>query len=131
MMYASWLTDRREYTKALELYEEIYSHRYEVIPLYVREMACEMIFLYLVTGQKERAIALYDKDLEDYISKYRRVMSAKERILCAIALYIENDRAKAEEIYEQLLARRPDFLIQGEVESDLALMRDMLEDSAC
>ncbi|CCX48679.1 putative uncharacterized protein [Bacteroides sp. CAG:927] len=125
-MRASWLINRQEYAKALDAFESLYSHKDEIIPLYVKEIACEMVFLHLAMQQPEKASTLLDKSLKDYISAYRKVMSSKERILCAIALYIDNDKAKAIEIYEKLLKRRSEFLLQGEINSDLALMEDML-----
>lgn len=55
------------------------------------------------------------------------MMSSKERILCAIALYLENDTQKAHEICDNLRKRQNDYLLQGEVKSDLAIMADMLK----
>lgn len=43
-----------------------------------------------------------------------------------MSLLIDNDRARAVAIYENLSSREGDYLLQGEVRSDLALMREML-----
>ena len=118
-----------DYPGALEAYEKLYARKDEIISLYVREIACEMVFLYLLTDRPDKARALLDKDLRAYIDTYRRVMSSKERILCAIALYLDGDPAKAREIYENLRGRRTSYLLQGEVASDLALMERMLAQS--
>ena len=48
-----------------------------------------MVFLYLLTDRPDKARALLDKDLRAYIDTYRRVMSSKERILCAMALHLD------------------------------------------
>lgn len=69
---------------------------------------------------------LLDANLRKYIDAYKGVMSSKQRILCAIALYIDNDRAMAEEIYRTLSASQEKYLLQGEVKSDLAIMKKML-----
>ena len=53
-------------------------------------------------------------------------MSSKQRVLCAVALYIDGDRDKAQAIYDALYAGREDYLLQGEVKSDLAIMRKIL-----
>lgn len=127
VMYASRLTDLMDYPGALEAYEKLYARKDEIIPLYVREIACEMVFLYLLTDRPDKARALLDKDLRAYIDTYRRVMSSKERILCAMALHLDGDPAKAREIYETLRTRRTSYLLQGEVASDLALIQQMLE----
>ena len=126
LMYASRLIDRKEYKEALEIIEDLYSHRDEIMPLYVKEIACELAFLYMRTGNSDKAEAILDKDLMKYIETYRKMMSSKERLICAIALYIEKDESKAGQIYENLKARQEEYLLQGEVKSDIALMEDML-----
>lgn len=128
MMAASRFLDQMKYADALNEFEELYSHRDEIIPLYVKEITCEMVFLRLVTGDSSGAEELLDEELLKYIETYRKVMSSKERILCAICLFLENDREKANGIYEALRGRQNDYLLQGEVKSDLALMESMLHD---
>ncbi len=89
-------------------------------------MACELVFLALVTGRTDRAKELLDTQLRKYIDTYRKMMSSKLRILCAIELYINNDRQKAMEIYASLKSTKDQYLFQGEVASDLALMQSLL-----
>lgn len=131
LMYTSRLIDNMEYNEALEDIESLYSHKDEIMPLYVNEIACELAFLYLRTGNVEKAKTILDKELRKYIDKYRKMMSSKERILVAIALYIDKDEAKAREIYENFKARKDQYLLQGEVKSDLALIEDMLKAESC
>lgn len=126
LMYSSRLVDEMKYAEALECLESMYGHKEEIMPLYVKEIACELAFLYLRTGQQEKASALLDKDLRKYVDAYRKTMSSKERLLCAIALYIDKDESKARKIFTDLESRRNEYLLQGEVSSDLALMEDML-----
>ena len=127
LMYSSRLVDEMKYDEALECLEALYSHKEEIMPLYVKEIACELAFLYIRTGQPEKGSELLDKELRKYIEAYRRMMSSKERLLCAIAFYLDNDEAKARDIYTNLLSRKDEYLLQGEVKSDLALMEDMLK----
>ncbi|MDE6715931.1 MAG: M50 family metallopeptidase [Muribaculaceae bacterium] len=126
-MSAAILLDEMRFEEALEKYNELYSHKNEMIALYVKEIACELIFLNLVCGNHEKATELLTNDIERYLKAYRKVMSSKERQLCAIALIKDNDRAKAQAIYDNLLARENQYLLQGEVKSDLALMKLILE----
>ncbi len=125
LMYSSRLIDNKEYAEALAEIEALYSHKEEIMPLYVKEIACELAFLYLRTGNQDEARKLLDKDLRKYIETYRKMMSSKERLLVAIALYLDKDEAKARELYEQFNARKEEYLLQGEVKSDLALIEDM------
>lgn len=126
MMAASRLVDEMRYADALTEYEGLYGHRDEIIPLYVKEIACELVFLRLMNDDMAGAAALLDDKLRKYIEAYRKVMSSKERILCAVALKLDNDKEKALSIYENLKSRESDYLLQGEVKSDLVIMRDML-----
>ena len=62
-----------------------------------------------------------------YIETYRKVMSSKQRLLCAKALYLDADRNKAMEIFYALESSENEYLLQGEVKSDLAIMRHFLD----
>ncbi len=126
LMYASRLVDMGEYEEAKTLFESLYGHKEEIMPLYVNEIACELSFLYLRTGEIDKAAALLDKDLRSYISAYKDMMSSKMRLLCAISLYLDNDETKATDIYRSLKDREEEYLLQGEVRGDVALIEDML-----
>ena len=126
IMAAARLGDEMDYPAARNAYEQLYEHKGEIIPLYVKEIACELVFLRLMTGDTDGASALLDKTLKKYIEMYRKMMSSKERILCAIALKLDNRRDEAMSIYENVQKHEHDYLLQGEVKSDLAIMHDML-----
>lgn len=126
LMYSSRLLDKMEYEEALKCLESLYVHKDEIMPLYVKEIACELAFLYMRTGKTEDAEKLLDKDLRKYVENYRKMMSSKERILCAQAFYIDKNEEKAREILSDLKARQDEYLLQGEIKSDIALMEDML-----
>lgn len=126
MMAAGRLVDELRYADARTAYEELYDHKDEMIGLYVKEIACELVFLRLICGDIEEAKELLDKNLKRYIKAYRKVMSSKERIQCAIALKLDDNREEATEIYYDVKNRRQDYLLQGEVDSDLDIMSDIL-----
>lgn len=126
LMEASRLIDMGKMEEAYHKFDLLYSHKDELLGIFVKETACELLFTALVTGRIDRAKELYDKELKTYINAYRKVMSSKERILCAIELYMNNDRKAAVAIYDKLEADRDRYLLQGEVKSDLAIMKDML-----
>lgn len=126
LMAASRMMDELRFAEALQQYEDLYGHRQETIDLYVKEIECELVFLRLVAGNIDGAKELLDKSLTQYIKMYSRMMSSKERIRCIISLMIDNDRPQALDIYEALRARQNDYLLQGEVKSDLAVMEAIL-----
>lgn len=126
IMAAARLVDEMNYVAARNAYEQLYVLKEQIISLYVNEIACELIFLRMMTGDIEGASTLLDKNLKRYIATYRKVMSSKERILCAIALNLDHNRDKAVSIYESVKNRKKDYLLQGEVRSDLEIMHEML-----
>lgn len=69
---------------------------------------------------------IYTDELDTYIRQYKDVTSSKQRLLCALALYRDKDTAKAKEIYEATCQRKNKYLMQGEVSSDIALMKSIL-----
>lgn len=126
LMAASRLVDQMAWEDAYAAFDALYAHREQILPLYVKEIACELIFCALMTGRTDRAQSLYTEDIKRYLAIYRKVMSSKERILCGIHLHLEHDRAKAQAIYGAVSKRQGDYLLQGEVKSDLAIMEAML-----
>lgn len=127
LMHASRLVDEMEWENAYGAFEELYGHRAEILPIYVNEIACELAFCAMVTGRLERAKDLLDPKLRKYITAYSKVMSSKQRFLFAISKYLDNDLSKAREIYNSLENTRDNYLLQGEVKSDLALMRHLMD----
>lgn len=126
MMAASRLIDEMRFEEALDAFEQLYEKRDKIIPLYVNEIACETAYLQLVTGRTAEAETILDKNLRQYIETYRKFMSSKERLHFAITLYLDKDTGKAIEIFENLKSRRNDYLLRGEVISDIAIMEQNL-----
>ncbi len=127
VMAASRLLDEGRIADARKSFEELYRHSADIMPLYVKEIACELTYIYLVEGEIDKAKELYTKDLQKYVKAYSKVMSSKERLLCAVALRMDNNPEKARGIYETLVSRRDHYLLQGEVKSDIALMKELLQ----
>ncbi|MDE6106761.1 MAG: hypothetical protein K2F84_06670, partial [Bacteroidales bacterium] len=92
LMVASRLVDEMAWEDAYAAFDALYAHREQILPLYVKEIACELIFCALITGRTDRAQSLYTEDIKRYLAIYRKVMSSKERILCGIHLLLEHDR---------------------------------------
>lgn len=127
LMHATREIDRMDWESAYREFDALYQHRAEIMPLYGNEIACELAFCAMMTGRPERAAELLDARLRKYIEAYRKVMSSKQRIMCGIALYLDNDREQARQFYEALAATKEKYLLQGEVKSDLAIMAAMLD----
>lgn len=66
-------------------------------------------------------------DIEKYIQLHSKVMSSKERILFTIELLMNNNNSAAVSILNSIKNRKEDYLMQGEVEMDIALMERLLQ----
>ncbi|MBD8041178.1 hypothetical protein H9625_12175 [Phocaeicola sp. Sa1CVN1] len=130
LMNVSRLLDREEWEDAYRLLEDVKSHSSELIGILQQETDAELLFTALVTGRMERTGELATDKLLRYIHLYSRVSSSKQRQLFALALYQENDREKAETIYRSVVNLREKYLMQGEVNMDIALMEVLLAQEA-
>lgn len=126
IMYAGWLLDCGQWQEAYEVLEEMEQHKKEIVGLFALEMECELAFAALVTGRTDRAKEILSDKLTAYINRFKKVMSSKQRLLCAKAIYIDKDTTKAKEIYDNVCSNSDSYLMQGEVLSDLAIMKLLL-----
>lgn len=130
LLYISRYVDRKEFETAHVLFSEIERHKEEIVGLYVKEIECELLFLELIgERRKEEIERLYTDKIKRYIQRYKIMMSSKQRLLCALALYWENQPERAKEIYEKVARKRDKYLLQGEVNSDLDIMETMLREA--
>lgn len=126
LMEISRKQDQEEWEEAYVLLEEAVSHGKELVGILKQEVEAELFFTAWVIGKEERARELATDKLLAYIRAYSKVSSAKQRQLFALALYMEHDKEKAEGIYRTVKAKRESYLMQGEVNMDLALMESLL-----
>lgn len=126
LMSASVLLDKMQYEECYEMLSTMMQHKSSIIPLMVNETACELIYTALVTQRIAEARALYDEQIQQYVEQHKNVMSAKQRLLCAISYFIDNDTQKAQNIYDAVATNRSNYLMQGEVAMDIALMQEFL-----
>lgn len=117
--------DKGQMEEAYVALEEMLRHKGEMIGLLAKEVVCELIYLDLVMGHNRWTDTLYTKEIELYIRQYSVLMSSKQRFLCAWALYKEQDREKALAIYENVVKKQTQYLLQGEVKMDIAMMEAM------
>lgn len=125
-MQVALCLDRLEWEEAYRLLADIGRHR-ELLPgLFRQELDCERVFAALATGRRGEAVCLYTPALRGYAVRFAPVMSAKQRLLFAVALLMEGDAKAARRICDELHASAPGYLMQGEVRSDLAQMEALL-----
>ena len=128
LMTISRLQDARQWEAAYHLLNNALKHQREIIVIFVKEISCELLYTSLLLGKTEEARRLYTDDLKTYIDQFKKYSSTKQRLLFAIALYLENNPDKARAIYEEVSLRQKNYLMQGEVKMDLRLMEESLND---
>ncbi len=119
--------DKEQYDEAYNMYDEIIAHKDEILELFYVEAVCEFVYLSLLRGDKDKAVEFLDDKVKTYIEQYGKVMSSKLRVQCAMSLLKDGDKAKALEVYRELYNKRNDYLMQGEVLMDLALIESMFK----
>ena len=126
--YQARLIDQGRFVEAHTAIADLLAH-FDELPQIVRfELAGEYVFTELLTtGRKEIVEKYWTTKQADYVKAGAKFSSAKQRILFAYALYAENDADKAWQIYRDTLRLQDDYLIAGEVRSDLALMKELLD----
>lgn len=128
LMRCSRVLDQGDIEQAYRLFNELnYSHLHELMTLYQFEAQSDLLYACLASGHINQAKSLLNEQLERYITKYASVMTSKQRTLMAKALILDGDRAEAERLYNDVVARRDSYLMQGEVKSDIELMKHLLE----
>lgn len=116
------MCDLFQFREALTLMEVLHqSQKYSGILQY--ELECEMVFLYLVLGQKEQAMALWEnQQLQQYAENMKSCSTAKWRLMWALAKYEACDEAKAQQMFTHIQSHATEFLMAGEVKSDIAII---------
>ena len=124
------LLDRMEWEEARELCAALLEKENHIPVIFLFEFRCEYVFTLLVTGEKAKAAEIYaDKTLQAYIRRTQEIMPSRQRLLCAVSLLLDNDRAKAEEIAAKVERNREQYISLGEAISELEIMKSLLREA--
>lgn len=124
------LLDRMEWEEARELCAALLEKENHIPVIFLYEFRCEYVFTLLVTGEKAKAAEIYaDKTLQAYIRQTQEIMPSRQRLLCAVSLLLDNDRAKAEEIAAKVERNREQYISLGEAISELEIMKSLLREA--
>lgn len=124
------LLDCMEWEEARELCAALLEKENHIPVIFLYEFRCEYVFTLLVTGEKAKAAEIYaDKTLQAYIRQTQEIMPSRQRLLCAVSLLLDNDRAKAEEIAAKVERNREQYISLGEAISELEIMKSLLREA--
>ncbi|MBR5171136.1 MAG: hypothetical protein IKW85_11300 [Muribaculaceae bacterium] len=102
-------------------------HKSDIIPLYQMELENMLTLACIATGRDDEARQHYTEDIAKYVTRHAPTMSDKQLTTMAVALALEGDRPKAEELLGKLETERDKYIHQGDVAMSLDLMHWFLE----
>ena len=125
--FAARLIDQERFEEAHVILNELHLHEKEIIAVLAKEIACDLLFIELHHYQNNlRADELYTDDLKKYVLQSCKMMSSKQLVRCAWAHYIEDAFDESKAIYEKTLSMKNNYLMLGEVESNLEMMEKIV-----
>ena len=111
-----WEDSYQQLTEAL-------SHKSDIMPLYQLELENIMTLACIATGRDEEARKHYTDEVVKYVTHHAPTQSDKQMTTMAVALALEGDRPKAEQLLNKLDANRGKYIHQGDLTMSLDLMR--------
>lgn len=125
LMRAAREIDMKQHDAAIARIEKLIAHG-KMIPLLLNEARCSLAMAYFSVGETNKAAAIIDKPLTDYMRVHASVMPDKQAILAVKAYLVDGDRAEAERVLAHLEQHTDDFLLSGDAKCSAAFLRDIL-----
>ncbi|MFV0417581.1 MAG: hypothetical protein ACK5KT_02455 [Dysgonomonas sp.] len=120
---SAWYMDQLRFDEARKCLESMEPYQDNLIGLYQKERDCELLFLEIIGECRPDVISkLYTVDLIAYIKQYSKYMFSKKRILYTYTIAVENDKVKADTIFNEALRMQDKYPIIGDAESELEIM---------
>ncbi len=126
LMRVSMLIYKLRYTEAHAELETINAHRDKFKGLLQMEFDCEYAFTALIVGDNELAEKLLSRKLMRYIDNSAKTMTSKIRLQIAITRFLNGNYKKSSKMLDELMARRDQYLLTGEVDADIDICCDIL-----
>ena len=115
-----------QWENAYRLLTEACNHKDDYMKLYQLEVENMMTQVCLLTGRDDEARQHYTKEVAKYVTMHAPTQSDKQLTTMAVALALDGDRPKAEQVTQKLEANRDKFIHQGDVALSLDLMHHIL-----
>ena len=106
---------------------EAYSHKGDIMPLYMHEIENMMTLACIATGRDDEARQHYTDSVKKYVTRHAATQSDKRLTIMAVALALDGDAARARQICENLEACSDKYIHQGDVAMSIDLMHWLLE----
>ena len=115
-----------QWEDAYQLLTEAHDNKDNYMRLYQLEIENMMTQVCIFTGRDDEARKHYSKDVAKHGTQHASTQSDKQLTLMAVALALNGDRPRAEQIFKELEARRDRYAHQSDVALSLDLMHWLL-----
>ena len=123
---ATRLMAQHRWEDAYQLLTEALDNKDDIMALYQQELENMMTQVCIAMGRDDEARQHYGKDIAKYVSRHAPTQSDKQLTAMAVALALDGDRPRAENIVKELEANREKYIHQGDVALSLDLMHWLL-----
>lgn len=113
---------QHQWEESYQQLTEANNHKSDIMPLYQLELENMMTLACIAIGRDEEARQHYTDKVAKYVSHHAPTQSDKQMTAMAVALCLESDRPKAEELLHKLEDERDKYIHQGDVAMSLDLM---------
>lgn len=113
---------QHQWEESYQQLTEASRHKSEILALYQLELENMMTLACIATDRDDEARQHYTDEVAKYVTRHAPTMSDKQMTTMAVALALEGDRPKAENILGKLEAERHKYIHQGDVAMSLDLM---------
>ena len=115
-----------QWEDAYQLLTEAHDNKDNYMRLYQLEIENMMTQVCIFTGRNDEARKHYSKEVAKHVTQHASTQSDKQLTLMAVALALNGDRPRAEQIFKELEARRDRYAHQSDVALSLDLMHWLL-----
>ena len=117
----NWYLDRLNLEKAQQKLTELLSYMDNYPLFYKQELACEQLFLALVSHEDSAVIEeLYNEELKTYIKKMTFLPNKKRLLMALEAHYYQNEEVM-QQYFKELLKTAETYPVRGEAEMEIML----------
>lgn len=121
-MAASRLLEERRIGEAREMFRRIDEAGAGSVSVYRMEVACELLFIEIITGCDKAAERMFTPEIRRYADIYSRYMLSRVRLLYAYARFVEKDDAKAAALYERAVKMVAQSPSKGDAEAEMEMI---------
>lgn len=116
-----------QWEDAYELLTDACRYKDEMMKLYQLEVENLMTQVCIITGRNDEARQHYSKEVAQHVSHHAATQSDKQLTAMAVALALDGDRPRAEQIMKKLEANRDKYIHQTDVAMSLDLMHELMK----